>query len=178
MFPQKYRECANIFLEPQAVAGRWRSMTMGQAKHLDYTTHKDFVIRVLSTLLCVCGSPMANVNSPKTSLCLQQVVSTIMDMWMQLRVAILEGITTSEMEVFSFYPNGKYEDATMDDIYADTENDQQLGLGKEERHILCTVGLGLRRLVSKRNSDGTRFIQRDITLKVKVAFPSVLLDPA
>ena len=127
-------------------------MTMGQAKHLD-TTNKDFVITVLSTLLCVCGSPRANVNSRKTSLCLQQVVSTIMDMWMQLRVAILEGITTSEMEVFGFHPNGEYEDATMDDIYVDTENDQQLGSGKKERHILCTVGLGLGRLETQTEQD-------------------------
>lgn len=162
-----------ISLEPQAVAGRWRAMTMRQGKHLDSTTHEDTVIRLLFTLLRLCGSPVANLNSQKTVLCLRQVVSTLMHMWMPLRIAMYEGTTTAEMQVFDVYPNDKYQATEMEDTYVDTED----VLGREERQILCTVGMGLQRLV-KRNSDGTMSIQKDITLKAKVTFPSVLFDTA
>ncbi|KAF8802606.1 hypothetical protein BYT27DRAFT_7112082 [Phlegmacium glaucopus] len=166
--------------EPQAVAGRWRAMTMAQAKYVDSTTTKDAVIKMLSNLLYLCGSPMANVSSQKTHLCLQQVVSTIMDMWMQLRIAIYEGVTTTEMKLFGARPNDTYRDAVMNDIYADTEDVhvQQPNLGKETGRILCTVGMGLQRCVVKQNGDGTMSVQRDTTLKAKVAFPSVLFDTA
>ena len=151
---------------------------MAQAKHVESTTTKDFVITTLSGLLCLCGSPVANVDSQKTNLCLQQVVSTIMDMWMQLRTAIFEGVTTTEMKVFVAKPNDIYQDAIMDDIYADTEDIQQPDLRKEAGHIMCAVGMGLQRSVIRRDGDGSMSVQKDITLKAKVAFPSVLLDIA
>jgi hypothetical protein len=113
---------------------------------------------------------MADVASQQTGL--RQVVSTILNMWMQLRTAIHEGVTTTEMEVFGVNPNDIYQDEMMSDIYADTEHVQQPDLESEEGRILCAVGMGLKRSVI-RNGDG---IQRDIILKAKVAFPSVLLD--
>jgi len=137
-----------------------------QAKHLDSSTQKDFVIKILSALLCLCGSPMANVTSQKTNL--DQVVSTISNMWMQLRTAIHEGVTTTEMEVFSANPNDIYQDKVMNDIYDERD------LRREEGHILCAVGMGLKRSVTRRNGDGIMSIQKDIVLKAKVAFPSVL----
>ena len=163
--------------EPQAVAGRWRAMMTKQAKHLDSPTQTDVAIKLLSTLLCICGSPMANVASQETSLRLQQVVSTILNMWMQLRTAIHEGVTTTEMGVFCANPNDIYQDAVMNDIYADTEDVQQPER-REAGHILCAVGMGLKRSVIRRNGDGTMSTQEDITLKAKVVFPSVLFDQA
>jgi len=118
-------------------------MTTGQAKHLDSTTEKDLVIKMLSTLLYLSGSPMANLTTQKTGLCLQQVTSTIMDMWMQLRTAIQEGVTTTEMQVFGSNAKDIYQDAMMHDIYADTRYVQQPDLGKGPGHILCAVGMGL-----------------------------------
>jgi hypothetical protein len=160
--------------EPQAVAGRWRAMMAKQAKHLDSATRKDVVIKMLLNLLCLCGSPMANVASPsqQTSLCLHEVVSTISNMWMQLRTAIQEGVTTTEMKIFDANPNDIYQDEVMNDIYSDPKDVQQA------EHILCAVGMGLHRSVIRRNGDGIMSIQRDITLKAKVAFPSVLFDSA
>jgi hypothetical protein len=153
-------------------------MTTGQAKHLESTTEKELVIDMLSTLLYLCGSPVANVTSQQTGLCLQKVASTIMDMWMQLRTAIQEGVTTTEMQVFDANSNDIYQDTIMNDIYADSEDVQQSDLGNRPGNILCAVGMGLKRSVVRRNGDGTMFIQRDITLKAKVAFPSVLFDSA
>jgi hypothetical protein len=147
-------------------------MMTKQAKHLDSNTQTDAAIHLLLTLLRLCGSPMADVASQQTGL--RQVVSTILNMWMQLRTAIHEGVTTTEMEVFGVNPNDIYQDEMMSDIYADTEDVQQPDLESEEGHILCAIGMGLKRSV-RRNGDG---IQRDIILKAKVAFPSVLLDSA
>ena len=141
-------------------------MMTKQAKHLDSSTQKDFVIKFLSALLCLCGIPMANVAAHQTNL--DQVVSTISNMWMQLRTAIHEGVTTTEMEVFNAIPNDVYQDKVMNDIY-DDERDL-----REEGHILCAVGMGLKRSVTRRNGDGIMSIQKDIILKAKVVFPSVL----
>ena len=151
-------------------------MMTKQAKHLNSATQKDDVISMLSILLRLCGSPMANITSQQTSLRLDQVVSTILNMWTHLRTAIHEGITTTEMEVFDAYPNDIYQDAVMNDIYGDTEAVRQAELGREKGHILCAVGMGLKRSVIKRNGDGITSIQKDITLKANVAFPSVLFD--
>ena len=151
-------------------------MMTKQAKHLDSTTQKDEVIKLLLNLLRLCGSPMANLTSQRTGL--DQVVSTILNMWMQLRTAIHEGVTTTEMEVFCANPNDMYQDEVMNDIYADTEDVQQPDLGSDAGRILCAVGMGLKRSVIRRNGDGIMSIQRDITLKAKVAFPSVLFDSA
>ena len=155
-------------------------MMAKQAKHLDSDTQnmKDAVIEMLLNLLSLCGSPMENVASQQTSLRLHQVVSTILNMWIQLRTAIQEGVTTTEMEVFDALPNDIYQDEVMEDIYAETEDVHQPDLGRDSGHILCAVGMGLRRSVIKRNGDGTMTIQRDVTLKAKVAFPSVLFDSA
>ena len=119
---------------------------------------------------------MANVASQQAGL--HQVVSTILNMWMQLRTAIHEGVTTTEMEVIGANPNDLYIDELMSDIYADTEDldVKQLDLGREKGHILCAVGMGLRRSVIRRNAEGVLSIQRDIILKAKVAFPSVLFE--
>lgn len=151
-------------------------MMMGQVKYLDSTTDKDAVVKILLALLRLCGSPMASLNSQETGLCLQQVVSTITDMWMKLRTAIHEGITTTELRVFHADSNAMYEDAVMNDIYADTEDVQKQGLGKETGHILCAVGMGLQRVFIKRNGDGTTSVQRNIILKARVALASVLFD--
>ena len=152
-------------------------MMTKQAKHLDSTTQKDDVISLLLILLRLCGSPMANSASQQTSL--HQVVSTILKMWMQLRTAIHEGVTTTEMEVFSVSPNDIYQDEVMSDIYAEKEDVQQPGFGRDTGHILCAVGMGLKRSVVRRNGDGTMSNQRDITLlRAKIAFPSVLFDSA
>ena len=155
-------------------------MMTKQAKQLDPTKEKDTrpVIVMLLNLLCHCGSPMANVNSQQTSLRLHQVVSTILNMWMQLRTAIHEGVTTTDMEVFSANPNDLYRDDVMNDIYADEEDVQQPDLGNGAGHILCTVGMGLKRSVIRQNEDGNMSIQSDTILKAKVAFPSVLFDTA
>ena len=155
-------------------------MMTKQAKQLDSTTEKGAlpVIEMLFKLLCHCGSPTANVASQQTSLRLHQVVTTILNMWMQLRIAIHEGVTTTELEVFDPNPNDMYQDEVMNDIYADPEDVQQPDLGRGAGRILCTVGMGLRRSVIRQNGDGIMSIQSDTILKAKVAFPSVLFDSA
>ena len=155
-------------------------MMMKQVKHLDSNTEKSVepVIEMLFDLLCHCGIPMANLASQQTDLRLHQVVSTILDKWLKLRTAIQEGVTTTDMEVFDAAPNDIYQDETMNDNYADAKDIQQPDLGREARHILCAVGMGLKKSVNRRNGDGIMSIQRDIMLKAKVVFPSVLFDSA
>lgn len=149
-----------------------------QAKYLDSTAEKGAqpIVETIFNLLRLCGSPMSNAASQQTGLRLYQVVSTILNMWMQLRTAIHEGVTTTEMEVFCASPNDIYQDEEMNDIYDDPED--VLDLGRDAGRILCTVGMGLKRSVIRREEDGMMSTQSDIILKAKVAFPSVLFDSA
>ena len=179
MHERRVCDCSHLIPEPQAVAGRWRAMMSKQAKLLDSTTENGAqqVVEMLFNLLCLCGSPISNTASQQTRLRLHQVVSTILNMWMQLRTAIHEGVTTTEMEVFCSSSNDMYQDKVMTDIYADPGDVQQPDdLGRETGRILCTVGMGLKRSVIRQKGDGTMYIQSDIILKGKVAFPSVLFD--
>ena len=154
--------------EEQAVAGTWRAMMAKQAKHLDSTTQKDDVLKILSNLLCLCG---ANVASQQTSLHLHKVVSKILNMWMQLRTAIKEGVTTTEMEIFDANPNEIYQDEVMNVMYRGTKDVQHPDLGRDAGHILCPVGMGLH-LFTRQNSDGDG--KKKTSLKANVALPSVL----
>ena len=149
-------------------------MTAKQAKELDSDKEKE-VIEMLLNLLSLCGSPGANVPSKQTVLQIRQKVSTILKMWMQLRTAIHEGVTTTEMEVFDVFANDVYQDEVMNDIYADARNGREAG---SPGRILCTVGMGLKRSVIRRNDDGIMTIQGDIILKANVAFPYLLFDSA
>lgn len=145
-------------------------MTAKQAKHLDSTgtTQKDIMIKMLLNLLYLCGSPVTS-PSQQTSLCLDEVVSTILDMWMGLRTAIQEGVMTTEMKIFDANPNDVYQDEVMNVMYADADD-----VGRGAEHILCAVGMGLHRSVIRQNGDGNMSIQKYITLKANVVFPSVL----
>ena len=153
-------------------------MMTKEAKHLDSTTEKSIeqVINTLLDLLYHSGIPMSNVASQQTDLRLHQVASTILDKWMKLRTAIHEGVTTTDMEVFDTRADDIYHDEVMNDIYADEEDAQQPDLGMGAGHILCTVGMGLKKSVIRRNGDGIKSIERDIMLKAKVVFPYVLFD--
>ena len=134
-----------------------------QTKLLDSTTEKDAqpVKKMLFNMLYLCGCP--NVASVQTGFRIHLVVSTILKTWMQLRTAIHEGVTITDMEVFSANPNDiLYQGKVKNDmIYADAKDVQRPHLGREAGRILCTVGMGLKRSVIKQNGHGVTSIQSD-----------------
>jgi hypothetical protein len=85
----------------------------------------------------------------------------------------MQEITAAEITTLYIVAGSEYNAATMDDMYIDASSD--VTTNHEQQHILCPVGVGLQRDVSKRCKDGTMQINGEVILKPKIALASVLL---
>jgi len=103
---------------------------------------------------------------------MQQMVKALEKLWQQLRRATKEGITTADIEVFVIDFDRSYDESQMEDSYSDTSSKSEI-IAAETR-VLCTVGLGLKRVVVKRVPGLEK--QADILMKPKVALKTVLRD--
>lgn len=133
----------------------------------------DFIIDLLLSLLYVCGWSSAHEQSKKAMLSVQNMIFTIGKMMTQLKVATKEGITTADMEVCAVTADSVFT-ANMEDVYAENSIAQVAAMGITGQRVLCTVGLGLRRIATKRNESGSIERREDILLRPKVALISVL----
>ncbi|KAF8959253.1 hypothetical protein BDZ97DRAFT_1667426 [Flammula alnicola] len=163
--------------EAQAIAGRWRAITSAQMSSFDTQAPASFAVDMLLSLLCLCGWSMTSQQSKKAVLSVQQMVFTIEKMWVQLKKATKEGITTADMEVFVI-PTGSLFGEGMEDTYADNSSGVVVDSGGQGKRILCTVGMGLRRTTIKRVEGGPSANKYEVLLKPKVALGSVLVDNA
>ena len=91
----------------------------------------------------------------------------------QLKAATKEGITTVDMEAFVI-SSGSPLSSDMDDVYAEHGGSQGGTSEKTAKRVLCTVGLGLRRTIVKRNEAERSEHRAEVLLKPKVALTSVL----
>ena len=105
------------------------------------------------------------------------MVERIEKMWIQLKRATKEGITNTDMEVFTFDAGELFEEG-MEDMYADALGRKPVEDVKRRRRerTLCTVAIGLRKTSVKRIEGGEPTIQADVLIKPKVALASVLLE--
>ena len=124
-------------------------------------------------LLCLCGWSLNSARSQKAILAMQQMVKALEKLWQQLRRATKEGITTADIDVFVIDFDRSYDESQMEDSYSDTSSKSET-IAAETR-VLCTVGLGLKRMVVKRVA-GVPEKQEDILMKPKVALKTVLRD--
>ena len=137
------------------------------------------MIDLVLSLMCLCGWSITNQESQKIISSFQQMVERIERMWSQLKKAAKEGITNTDMEVFTFAPGSNFEE-NMEDMYDDVLGNTKSGnLEKRRREkILCSVGIGLRKSLVKREDGKAPRVQQDILIKPKVALASVLLGAA
>lgn len=163
--------------EVQAVSGRWRAITYSHIKALDNQTFSDEVLNMAIGLLCLCGWSLYSPRSQKVILAMQQMVKALEKLWQQLRSATKEGVTTADIDVFFIDFNRPYDDAEMEDMYVDTSSKSTTQIAPE-MHVLCTVGLGLKRTVMKRVAGRTPEKREDILIKPKVALKTILRDIA
>lgn len=147
-------------------------MTSVQTMNSSTPSRAKFVGSVILALMSICGWFKSQDTSRKATLDVEKCVLRVETMWKALKVVIKQEITAAEISVFGIDRSCKYDAATMDDAYMDTRSD---GTTNPDKWVLCTVGVGLRRDVSKRSENGKIEIYREVILKPKVALHSVLL---
>ena len=148
-------------------------MTSVQTMDSD-TSKASYVSNVILGLMWICGGFGSQDTSQRAKLSVQQAVLRVERMWKPLKVAIKQEITAAEIILFGICAGTDYNAATMDDMYTDASSDVIMNPNNHEQHILCPVGVGLRRDVSKRCKDGTMKINGEVILKPKIALASVL----
>lgn len=164
--------------EVQAVTGRWRAITFAHIKSLDSQTFSDHILDMAIGLLCLCGWSLNSPRSKKAILSMQQMVKALERLWMQLKSATKEGITTADIDVFVIDFGRSYDPARMEDSYVDALS--RSGTGSPihsptpDSRVLCTVGMGLQKTVMRRSDGMSPERQIDVLLKPKVALESVL----
>lgn len=150
-------------------------MTSTQTMSSDTPSGADYVLQLISVLMVICGGFLSQDTSQRAKVSVQQAVLRVEKMWKTLKVAIKQGITTADITMVAINAGSDYNVATMDDMYIDTGSDVMTNPDNHEQHILCSVGVGLQRHVSKRCEDGTMQINGEVILKPKIALASVLL---
>ena len=150
-------------------------MTSVQTMNSDTPSNASFVFNVIWGLMWICGGFGSQDTSQRAKLSVEQAVLRVEKMWKTLKVAIMQEITAAEITILAIRAGSNYNAVTMDDMYIDASSDVTTNPDNHKHRILCPVGVGLRREVSKRCKDGTMQINGEVILKPKIALASVLL---
>lgn len=150
-------------------------MTSAQTMSSDTPSLAHYLYNDILGLMWICGGFGSQDTSQKAKVSVQQAVFRVEKMWKTLKVAIMQEITTADITMIAIDPGSDYNAAKMDDMYMDASSDAITNPDTHEQQILCSVGVGLQRDVSKRCKDGTMEINGEVILKPKIALASVLL---
>lgn len=129
-------------------------------------------------LMCLAGWSPSSPQAKKALASAQNKVSTIEKKSTELKKAIKQDVTTTDMEVFLASP-GTVFTGGMEDFDTESQGVGASGSGstKPEKLILCTVGMGLKKTTQKKDgAAGSLESQIDLLLRPKVSLQSVLLD--
>ncbi|KIM36859.1 hypothetical protein M413DRAFT_13641 [Hebeloma cylindrosporum] len=163
--------------EVQAISGRWRAITSTQLQAVEGESNVNAMVETIVGLMCVAGWPPLSPQAQKALGSVQNKVSTIEKKSTELKKAVKQDVTTTDMEVFLATPGALFTEE-MEDVDTESEGVGNSGSGSTgpEKRILCTVGMGLRKTTRKKDGAGPLETQIDLLLKPKVTLPSVLLD--
>ena len=150
-------------------------MTSVQTMNSDAPSKANFVFHIILGLMLICGGFGSQDTSQRAKVSVEQAVLRVEKMWKTLKAATMQEITAAEITMIAIGPGSGYNADKMDDMYLDASSDVITNLDNHEQHILCQVGVGLRRDVSKRSKDGTMQVNGEVILKPKIALASVLL---
>ncbi|KAF8152732.1 hypothetical protein BJ912DRAFT_869040, partial [Pholiota molesta] len=159
--------------ETQAVAGRWRALTNAKLSAFKDIYPANVMIDILINMLFLCGWSASSEKSKKAVVLMQQMVFNIEKMGSQIKTATKEGITTADLDVFVVHSRDSLRDG-MEDVYADGSSGDAMNSETDNKRVLCTVGMGLRRTIIKQTEGRTPEYKEEILLKPKVALASVL----
>ncbi|KAH9485824.1 hypothetical protein JR316_0002739 [Psilocybe cubensis] len=164
--------------EAPAVAGRWRAITNSKMRVARDYSRVEPALNMIIGLLCVCGLSIRSIEKNPQFSTLKKMLHTLLEkLQIQLKTAVMEGITTTDMEVF-INASGCHLSAAMEDVYAEPQGDphkqNKTVADVGEKKVLCTVGLGLRKSTMKLSRNGQPKDHIDVLVKPKVVLSSVL----
>jgi len=140
-------------------------LTVGAAK-IHETSSADRVVQTILAFLCVAGMSTSELRRAAEGL--RERTKSIEELLLTLKYAIQEGITSADMEVYDVELPAKFDPQRMEVAYDDGENNN----GDQ---VLCTVGLGLKKVVTKRVVESTRIDRsEEIMKKPDVVLQSLL----
>lgn len=161
------------FSETQPIAGRWRAITSSKIASFKEASSVNILIDSVLSMLYFCGWSPSSEQSKKSLLSVQHMVFAIEKLMTQLKAATKEGVTTVDMEAFVVSSGAPFS-SDMEDVYAENAGSHGGASDKTGKRVLCTVGLGLRRTIVKRNEAEQPERRAEVLLKTKVALTSVL----
>jgi len=162
----------------QAISGRWRAITSAQLKTFEGESNANVMFDTVIGLMCLAGWSPSSPQAQKALSAAQNKVSTIEKKSTELKKAIKQDVTTTDMEVFLVSAGATFTEG-MEDVDTESEGVANSGSGstKPEKRILCTVGMGLKKTTQKKDgAAGPLESQIDLLLRPKVSLQSVLLD--
>lgn len=165
-------------LEVQAISGRWRAITSAQLQAIEGESNVNAMFETIIGLMCLAGWSPLSPQAQKAIASAQSKVSTIEKKATELKKAVKQDVTTTDMEVFLASPGAAFTEG-MEDVDTESEGVRKSGSGStgSEKRILCTVGMGLKKTTRKKDAvTGSLESQIDLLLRPKVTLPSVLLD--
>ena len=162
----------------QAISGRWRAITSAQLNVIEGESNVNAIFDMIIGLMCLAGWSPSGPQAQKALASAQNKISTIEKKSAELKKAVKQDVTTTDMEVFLANPGAVFTEE-MEDIDTESERVGNSGSGSTgpEKRILCTVGMGLKKTTRKKDgAAGPLEDQTDLLLRPKVTLPSVLLD--
>ena len=157
------------------MSGRWRAITSSYIRDEVPRPDTTAIFSMIAVLLFLCGWSWQSKESQGAVPKMRNKITAIQEQCKQLKAAMKEGITTSDLDVFCVVPGSVFGPG-MVDAYADATASTTGVTQTDEGLVLCTVGMGLRKSFAKRDNELEVRYQVDMLLEPRVALTSVLTD--
>ncbi|KAJ2935093.1 hypothetical protein H1R20_g2037, partial [Candolleomyces eurysporus] len=154
--------------EDQAVAGRWRSLTRA---HLPFSTNgwDHSLMMAIRSVMTVAGWA---TRSDDEMTQIEKRLGSIFELILALRKAMGEDVTSADLEISIIAHGQTFDPSYMEDAYADGGMASKSEKSVPER-VICTSGLGLRRLVGKKSGEGKK--QAEFLLMPRVVLEETVM---
>ncbi|PPQ99011.1 hypothetical protein CVT24_003494 [Panaeolus cyanescens] len=163
--------------ETQAVAARWRAITIQNLAKFKHETYSSFVQYSIFGILRMAGC-CQNLPTSKNATTICESIAVIEKIWKQIRAAVKEGVISCDMELVHGEPGGKFDRTSMDDYYMEDEI-LDVGSQLDDEPVLCPVAVGVKKSTTKSTDNPQVRSGHNMTLlKPKVVLASALAHMA
>ncbi|KAF5356747.1 hypothetical protein D9756_006682 [Leucocoprinus leucothites] len=160
----------------QAVAGTWRSLTLGSTNDPSTKTWGDeawITIKEMTALPVLCGYISDEESYRELVKMFFQRITPLLDKCLKFRRTVREGITSMEIRPY-FIESGKPHNPLLANLeYEDAKEDQ---LQEKKGIVACSLSMGLYSVRTSRAAEGKVSRIRNVVLKPKVILQETLKE--
>ena len=131
------------------MSARWRVIVVGATRNIECSSIDIAVTRVMA-VLCISGLSSDRPDYRDVEKRVQERMRNLEKQLQKLKTSMHEGIVSGDMELINVGIGEAYDPSSM--IDAHMEVNIQTGVS-QSGSVLCTVGLGLRKIVMQRGED-------------------------